>query len=79
MSENTNQAQAMELQGMLHDGQGTSDILSVPVSSSQQASESTIVPIEQAVEDDACCLRYFETQWFASKTFSGILFLLQDF
>ena len=54
MAENTNQA--MELQAMLPDGQGTGDALSDPVSS-QQASESIIVQIEEVDEANSSCLR----------------------
>ena len=54
MAENTNQA--MELQAMLPDGQVTGNALSVPVSS-QQASESIIVQMEQVDEANSCCLR----------------------
>ena len=48
--------EAMELQAMLPGGQVTSDASSVPVSS-QQASESTIVQIEQEEDGKSCCLR----------------------
>ena len=54
MAENTNQA--MELQAMLPGGQVTGDALSDPVSS-QQASESIIVQMEQVDEANSCCLR----------------------
>ena len=54
MAENTNQA--MELQPMLPDGQGTGDALSVPVSS-QQASKSIIVQMDQVDEGNSSCLR----------------------
>ena len=47
--------QAMELQPMLPDGQQINDASSV-VASSQQASESTIVAIEQVDEGNSCCL-----------------------
>ena len=47
MAENTDQA--IELQPM-------NDATSVEASS-QQASESIIVPIEQVDEDNSCCLR----------------------
>ena len=48
--------EAMELQAMLPCGQVTSDASSVPVSS-QQASESIIVQIEQEEDGKSCCLR----------------------
>ena len=54
MTKNTDQA--MELQAMLPDGQQINDVSSVAVSS-QQASVSTVVPIEQVDEDNSCCLR----------------------
>ena len=54
MAENSNQA--MELQAMLPDGQGTGDALSVPVSS-QQASKSIIVQMDQVDEGNSSCLR----------------------
>ena len=52
MANNTDQA--IELQAMLPDGQQTKQSVST---SSQQASESTLVPIEQVDEDNSCCLR----------------------
>ena len=54
MAENADQA--MELQPMLPDGQQINEASSVAVSS-QQASVSTVVPIEQVDEDNSCCLR----------------------
>ena len=48
--------QAMELQPMLPDGQQINDASSIAVSS-QQGSESTVVPIEQVDEGNSCCLR----------------------
>ena len=54
MAENTDRP--MELQAMLPDGQQINDASSVAVSS-QQASESTVVPIEQVEEDNSCCSR----------------------
>ena len=54
MAENTDRA--MELQPMLPDGQQLNVASSVEVSS-QQASESTVVPIEQVDEGNSCCLR----------------------
>ena len=54
MAENTNQA--MELQAMLPDGQGTRNALSDP-ESSQQASESIIVQIEPDEDGKSCCMR----------------------
>ena len=48
--------QAMELQAMLPDGQQINDASSV-AASSQQASESTVVPIEKVDEGNSCCLR----------------------
>ena len=54
MAENTNQA--MELQAMLPGGQVTGDALSDPVSS-QQASESIIVQIEEVEEANSSCLK----------------------
>ena len=54
MAENKNQE--FELQAMLPDGQVTGDASSVPVSS-QQASESIIVQIEQEEDGKSCCLR----------------------
>ena len=49
-------AEAMELQAMLPDGQGTGDASSVLVSS-QQASESIVVQIEQDEDGKSCCMR----------------------
>ena len=54
MTENTDQA--MELQAMLPDGQQINEASSV-AASSQQASESTVVAIEQVDEGNSCCLR----------------------
>ena len=54
MAENTNQA--MELQAMLPDGQGTSDASSV-LGTSQQASESIVVQIEPDEDGKSCCMR----------------------
>ena len=54
MTENTDQA--MELQAMLPDGQQINDASSVEASS-QQASESTVVAIEQVDEGNSCCSR----------------------
>ena len=48
--------EAMELQAMLPGGQVTGDALSVPASS-QQASESIIVQMEQVDEANSSCLR----------------------
>ena len=48
--------EAMELQAMLPGGQVTGDASSVPVSS-QQASESIIVQIEQEEDGKSCCMR----------------------
>ena len=54
MSEKTDQT--MELQAILPDGQQINDALSIAVSS-QQGSESTVVPIEQVDEGNLCCSR----------------------
>ena len=54
MAENTDQG--MELQAMLPDGQQINEASSV-AASSQQASESTVVPIEQVDEGNSCCSR----------------------
>ena len=54
MSENMDQP--MELQAMLPDGQQINDASSVAIPS-QQASESTVVPIEQVDEGNSCCSR----------------------
>ena len=48
--------QVTELEAMIPDRQGTDTALSAPVSS-QQASESIIVQIEQVEESNYCCLR----------------------
>ena len=48
--------EAIELQAMLPDGKGTSDASSVLVSS-QQASESIVVQIEQDEDGKSCCMR----------------------
>ena len=52
MAKNTDQA--MELQAMLQDSQQINDASSVEAFS-QQASESTVVPIEQVDEGNSCC------------------------
>ena len=54
MSEKTDQI--MELQAILPDGQQINDASSIAVSS-QQGSESTVVPIEQVDEGNLCCSR----------------------
>ena len=54
MTETTEQA--MKLQVILPDAQLINDASSV-VASSQQASESTVVLIEQVDEGNSCCLR----------------------
>ena len=54
MAQNTDQA--MELQAVLPDGQQINDASSVEASS-QQASDSTVVPIEQVDEGNSCCSR----------------------
>ena len=54
MAENTDQA--MELQPMLPDGQQINDASRV-ATSSKQASESTVVPIEKVDEGNSCCSR----------------------
>ena len=53
MAQNTDQA--MELQAMLPDGQQINNASIVAISS-KQASESTVVAIEQVDEDNSCCL-----------------------
>ena len=54
MAENIDQG--IELQAMLPDGQQINEASSV-AASSQQTSESTVVPIEQVDEGKSCCLR----------------------
>ena len=54
MAENTDRA--MEMQAMLRDGQQLNNA-SIVETSPQQASESTVVPIEQEVEGNSCCSR----------------------
>ena len=49
-------AEAMELQAIMPDGQGTVDASSVLVSS-QQASESIVVQIEPDEDGKSCCMR----------------------
>ena len=53
MTENNDQA--MELQAILQDGQQINDASTV-AASSQQASESTVVRIEQVDEGNSYCL-----------------------